>query len=206
VPSLVINSQSPNDHRHEADLGTALDFLNTLDFDDDAVVEYLKTPADAIDWLAAHGLIHADDAQLRETADEALLERVRRIRDSMREVVTAVVDQRPPRKGALDAVNRAMRSREVIELVKSDDGVSVGHRHIGDPVDNALAGLADPVVLEIASGRPDRLRICASDGCRWVFYDDSRAGRRRWCDMATCGNREKAARFRARKRTAAETD
>jgi predicted RNA-binding Zn ribbon-like protein len=38
--------------------------------------------------------------------------------------------------------------------------------------------------------------------CRWVFYDESRAGKRRWCDMASCGNRAKAARHRARQKEA----
>jgi predicted RNA-binding Zn ribbon-like protein len=32
-----------------------------------------------------------------------------------------------------------------------------------------------------------------------VFEDESRAGRRRWCDMATCGNRAKVRRYRARR-------
>jgi predicted RNA-binding Zn ribbon-like protein len=29
-----------------------------------------------------------------------------------------------------------------------------------------------------------------------VFFDNTKNGRRRWCDMATCGNRAKAARHR----------
>ncbi|MBA2700601.1 MAG: CGNR zinc finger domain-containing protein, partial [Chloroflexi bacterium] len=56
----------------------------------------------------------------------------------------------------------------------------------------------DPLVKELTSGQPERIRICDNDRCRWVFYDTSRTGRRRWCDMATCGNRAKAARHRAR--------
>ena len=55
-----------------------------------------------------------------------------------------------------------------------------------------------PLVSELTAGHPERIRICASDTCQWVFYDTSRTGRRRWCDMATCGNRAKAARHRAR--------
>lgn len=47
--------------------------------------------------------------------------------------------------------------------------------------------------------RPDRVRRCASEACvRW-FVDVSKGGRRRWCSMATCGNRAKAARHRARR-------
>jgi predicted RNA-binding Zn ribbon-like protein len=74
---------------------------------------------------------------------------------------------------------------------------------VGDPLDGALAAVAEPRVALIAAGDTASLRICANDGCRWVFHDTSPTGRRRWCSMASCGNRAKAARHRARKRAAA---
>jgi predicted RNA-binding Zn ribbon-like protein len=46
---------------------------------------------------------------------------------------------------------------------------------------------------------PGRLRICAGDECGWLFLDSSKAGRRRWCSMADCGNRAKARRHYARR-------
>ena len=91
------------------------------------------------------------------------------------------------------------------ELVVGPDGIGIGHRHVGDPVDDALARIAEPLIQELAGGHPERIRICGNDECRWVFYDESRAGRRRWCDMASCGNRAKAARHRARVRAAKAT-
>ena len=45
-----------------------------------------------------------------------------------------------------------------------------------------------------------RVRRCGDPRCSRVFFDATRNGRRRWCDMATCGNRAKAARFRERER------
>jgi predicted RNA-binding Zn ribbon-like protein len=48
--------------------------------------------------------------------------------------------------------------------------------------------------------RPGEIRCCANPGCGWLFVD--RAGRRRWCSMATCGNRQKARRHAARARAA----
>jgi predicted RNA-binding Zn ribbon-like protein len=80
--------------------------------------------------------------------------------------------------------------------------VSVDHRHVGDPIDDALARLADPLVIELTGGHPERIKICASDTCDWIFYDGSRTSRRRWCDMATCGNRAKAKRHREREKAA----
>ncbi|MBA2719012.1 MAG: CGNR zinc finger domain-containing protein [Chloroflexi bacterium] len=86
----------------------------------------------------------------------------------------------------------------------ADDGVRLGHSHVGDAVDDVLARIAEPIVREIGSGHDDRVRVCANDTCRWIFYDESRSGRRRWCDMATCGNRAKARRHRERQKTADE--
>jgi predicted RNA-binding Zn ribbon-like protein len=51
-----------------------------------------------------------------------------------------------------------------------------------------------------------RGRRCADARGPRVFFDATRNGRRRWCDMATCGNRAKAARFRARERTPRDGD
>ena len=60
--------------------------------------------------------------------------------------------------------------------------------------------MADALVEAIADGDTSRFRICANDACRWVFEDTSRGGRRRWCDMQSCGNRAKVRRFRSRQR------
>jgi predicted RNA-binding Zn ribbon-like protein len=183
-------------HEHAVDLETALDFVNTLKFDGGRPVELLGTTTAALDWLHGHGLVHHE--ALARADEGASLRRIRRTRAALRELADATYERRPPRSNAVDEVNRALRAREVVQLVRSPDGLRLDHRHVGDPVDDALANLAEPIVREIAAGRPDRLRACADETCRWIFYDDSRTGRRRWCDMASCGNRAKAARHRAR--------
>ena len=43
-----------------------------------------------------------------------------------------------------------------------------------------------------------QLRLCANDKCRWLFFDDSKSKTRRWCSMATCGNRFKVAQHARR--------
>lgn len=185
-------------HDHEVGLHDTFDFLNTSELANGAPVDHLETPGQAVHWLAERGLIHSEGIEARDRE----LDRVRAVRAALREVADAVVEERPPATTALDVVNEAIRSRAVTELVAGPDGIGIGHRHVGDPIDDALARLADPLIHELAAGHPDRIRICGNDECRWVFYDESRAGRRRWCDMASCGNRAKAARHRARQRAA----
>jgi predicted RNA-binding Zn ribbon-like protein len=197
-------------HAHDVSLDDTFDFLNDgtengfpVDPDLDAV----------LNWFVDRAVIHLEGAD-RLRAQVAVkpnlaardLTRVRGLRGALREVAHSIAEQRGPRPGVLDTVNRALHARQVIELIPSSDGISVDHRHVGDPIDDALARLADPLVRELTAGHPERIKICDDGTCRFVFYDTSPTGRRRWCDMATCGNRAKAARHRARAKGATDGD
>jgi len=46
----------------------------------------------------------------------------------------------------------------------------------------------------IASDEASRIRICGGADCGWMYVDRSRNGLRRWCQMETCGTREKSRR------------
>ncbi|MFL5673369.1 MAG: CGNR zinc finger domain-containing protein [Chloroflexota bacterium] len=194
-------------HAHEVDLDDTFDFLNTDDTENGFPVDHLPTLDAALNWFVDRGVIHkegADRTRAIDAGDEAAaardLGRIRALRSALREVSLSLAAHEPPSAVALDTINRALHARQVIELVPGPDGVHVDHRHVGDPIDDALARLADPLVTELTAGHPERIKSCASDTCDWIFYDASRTSRRRWCDMATCGNRAKAARHRAREK------
>ena len=194
-------------HAHDVDLDDTFDFLNTDDTENGFPLEKLPTLDDALTWFVDRGVIHMEGADRVRTQagrnDAAMdrdLNRVHAVRSALREVATAISEHRAPNAESLETINRALHARQVIELVPAPDGCTVDHRHVGNPIDDALARLADPFVLELTEGHPERIKTCASDTCEWIFYDSSRTSRRRWCDMATCGNRAKAARHRARTR------
>ena len=185
----------PHDHEHHLDLDSALDFLNTLDLDDGLLVEHFNDPADAGAWLVHHGLVHPDAKAAWDVAD---LVRVREVRAAIRDVVDSVVEHRRPKPRSVELVNKTLEARRPARLECDGTAVRIGHRHAATPVQDALAVIAEAIVDELASGRPERFRICANDRCRWTFFDSSPTGRRRWCDMSTCGNQAKAARHRAK--------
>ena len=133
-------------------------------------------------------------------AEERLLRRIGRVRGAIRDLLVASVEHRPPAERPLAEVNRALRFHYVTYLVPAPDGMSLDHRHEGDPVEGALGRLAESVARELTQGRPERLRVCENPECRWIFVDTSHSGRRKWCDMRTCGNRVKVARHRQRRR------
>jgi predicted RNA-binding Zn ribbon-like protein len=55
--------------------------------------------------------------------------------------------------------------------------------------------LAGEALSLFCSQRSDRIGICGGGLCGWLFLDESRGRRRRWCDTKDCGNREKARRY-----------
>ncbi|MBI3751594.1 MAG: CGNR zinc finger domain-containing protein [Chloroflexi bacterium] len=185
------------EHDHEIDLNGALDFINTLDLDDGVLVENFHEPADAAAWFLDHHLIHPHDGPAWTPAD---LEHARAVRSALRDVVDSVVLDRAPAAESLRVVNETLELGPRPHLDLDGETVRIGHRHVASPASEALVPIAHAIVAELASGRPDRFRICANDRCQWTFFDASPTGRRRWCDMKTCGNRAKAARHRARAR------
>ena len=62
------------------------------------------------------------------------------------------------------------------------------------PAGRALAPLAGALMTAQADGSWTRVKACARDTCRWLFYDTTRNRSRTWCTSTTCGSREKAKR------------
>ena len=194
-------------------LEAAIDFVNTSGLSKGKAFEDLPTTASALDWLTRAGFIARETAAAERQRFEAApargdvaLKRLRTTRAGLRELIDALAEDRLPRPGAVAAVNAALRSRESAQLVRAGSRLRIAYRREGDPFEQALAAIARPIAQEISEGKPGRFRVCENDRCRWAFYDRSRPGTRRWCEMASCGNRMKAARHRARRKVAAPAD
>ena len=99
-------------------------------------------------------------------------------------------------KAALAAIRPGVPAKEVDAAARRAQlraGFS-GGRLVFESRDEILAAVAEAM----AEGSWQRLKACRADDCRWAFIDTARNRSRQWCDMAICGNREKARRFRSR--------
>ena len=67
-------------------------------------------------------------------------------------------------------------------------------------VEDALSVIAADAIGILSGERDGKLALCASPTCRAAFFDTSQSRSRKWCDMNTCGNRQKKARFHAKQR------
>ena len=162
-----------------------LDFANTRFWRGQATpTETLKAPSDLAAWAKT---AKAPTGKEFETA-LALREAVYRLFDSQAQGKAAA-----PRD--LEILNHALaRAPTRTTLKRGREGYNWD---VGARSGTALALLA-PVLWSagdlLAGPRLDRVRRCANPECGWLFLDDSRAGKRRWCSMSACGNRAKARR------------
>lgn len=158
--------------------------------------ELLKSARDIGNWLGAAGLAGAAQANaVGGIADAALVERVREIREAAFAVFDALIAGRAPPADGLSLLLR--RAAEGLGAAPSaldrTRPVLTGDqwKHPG-----AVAGLLAMLAVEAFFTLP-RERLGSCPRCGWLYVDTSRGGRRRWCSMRTCGNREKAVRHQA---------
>jgi predicted RNA-binding Zn ribbon-like protein len=171
-----------------------LDLVNTRRNREADAVEYLERPADLADWLGAAGLI-TGQVQI----DEALLADVRKLREAIDAGVRAAVTGQPFPAAALSEVNAWLAAipAEPPQLRLSGDVAVLGSPASLRQPRQVISDIALAAAEVLGTESRDRLRICPGPGCGGRFADDSPAGRRRWCSMAVCGNRSKAATHRS---------
>ena len=90
-----------------------------------------------------------------------------------------------------------------LRIVQTTNGFHWQWDHTKAALEFPLWLVARSTANLLTSQRQSRVRQCGSGDCDWLFLDRSKNRSRRWCDMAECGNREKARRSRMRQRAAA---
>jgi predicted RNA-binding Zn ribbon-like protein len=165
-----------------------------------AIVDLLNSRAytihaDKLDNAGSVGEILRPFGQRDEDASPRRLELVRAMREDLMRLVVA---QDP----ADDAQNWAAFTGRTSAAAFRQDFSTPGEVRLrqvaGDPVIGAIT-LA--VAELVTTDRWSRLRMCANDECRAVFYDTTRSRTRRWHSYEVCGNRTNVAAYRARKPT-----
>ncbi len=183
----------------------ALDFTNSVS---DRVahaeaVDRLGSLVDLADWARSAGLA-VPPSLTKELGDDAdtTVARARALREDAYAALSARArgDALPPDSLAqVSAIAAEGMASGSLRWPEPNDLSSLRLER-PDPV--GLLGLIAWQILDALVRLPsERLRVCPR--CGWLFFDSTRGGKRRWCQMRTCGNREKAQRHRQAKGTAA---
>ena len=178
-------------------LANVYDFANTLDlrrFVHNGVQhpqgDELTSPADLAAWMSERKLLRAGGKVTAPMLAIAL---------ELRSGLRAHLQHDPGKRGGDNAALRALNNAiGQFPLVAELSGREVSLRGARDDALNGLSAIVAELVRASGNRTLDRLKICASDECRRVFYDRSKPGTRRWCVSTLCGNREKTRAYRQR--------
>ncbi len=185
----------------------ALDLVNTI--------SHRRDPAIAIDrmdgaekiaqWFAYQGFLSADEARdlvrLCQTpgAEAAFVSSVDRLRGAAAEIFdNLAIGNGPPPGAFAHVLATSSNTRIALEEVPDDSRQPAQYSLHGINTDIVVATIALSVLDAVF--RLPRTRIRSCPRCGWLFFDRSKAARRRWCSMKACGNREKVSRHYRSKR------
>ncbi|WP_052863271.1 CGNR zinc finger domain-containing protein [Streptomyces niger] len=167
----------------------ALDFAATLRARRTARFEMFPSPDRLAAWYVESGIVDAVSP-----CREADVTAATTVREALYRLITARRLEEDYDDEALAVVNDAARVPPAVpQLTRSG-------RWTAATPQEALSTVARHAV-ELLSG-PDvpLLKECGNPECTRTYLDRSRGMRRQWCGMESCGNKIKAAAYRARKR------
>jgi predicted RNA-binding Zn ribbon-like protein len=184
------------------ELANLYDFANSLDVRhfthhgvQHAQDDELTGPRELGAWMAQRGL-----SWTNAKVTPAMFETALQLRASVRAYLQCDPVERRKNKDAVRALNSALKLVPLVARAQIDRGMALGTAR-----DDALAGLS-MIVAELydgsIKGTLDRLKMCAAEECRRVFFDRSKPATRRWCMSNLCGNRIKTRTYRERHRNA----
>ena len=201
------------DHGFEyigGDLST--DFVNTKSGRiDGAGHEHVETYADVVNFVREAGLLGPTEAkrliaEAERRPDKAtqIHRRAVALREATFRAFDRIIQEKEPAREDIQTISaEAAEAHAHAQLMKSDDGFEWDWPETDD--------LARPVwpiaraALDVLTNDEDRslLRQCSDDTCAWLFVDRTKNHSRRWCDMNTCGSRNKVREFRQRQKRVA---
>ncbi|MCC3773844.1 ABATE domain-containing protein [Streptomyces sp. UNOB3_S3] len=169
----------------------ALDFAATLRARRSVRFEMFTTPARLTAWYVESGLVDAVSP-----GREADVEQARAVREAVYQLVTARRLGEEYDRAALAVVNDAARKPPAVPQLTPSG------RWTQATPEEALSLVARHAVELLSGEDVPLLKECGNPECTRTYIDRSRGTRRQWCGMESCGNKIKAAAYRARKKSA----
>lgn len=174
----------------------AMDLINTQARSHGQLHDFWATADDVLQWLARCGITPAPDAEPVEPA--AFLQEAQALRALARQLVAQRKDGKDGKDEEIDGLNRYLQACLSAPLLERGAGgqLVLNRRARGDALACLLGPVAEAVAQLLVEGDFSLVKQCEHPDCILWFYDRTKAHKRRWCSMALCGNRYKAAQFR----------
>lgn len=170
-----------------------LDFLNTEAMLNGQPADLMSDGDDLLRWLAESGLATKSEARILRQAGASAraswLKESHRLRAGLRAMFSRVAVGQPLRQADLDRINEVLASTTGTMCLAPGDPQPTLQLQAHAVTPAFLVARATAAFL--ASADLKQVHRCRGEGCILFFYDTTKSHTRRWCSMATCGNRTK---------------
>lgn len=180
-----------------SELAALYDFVNSLDLRcyreqgvQHAPSDTLASRAEAQAWMRAHSLLLPRHLLSKEEHRRAL---------ALRQALRAFLEAAPAERSQSSDIGKALEAAAAafpLLLTTAQNGLALSPKGA-----NQLGRVLAELNRLSETARLDRLKMCESPECRWVFFDRSKPANRRWCSSDRCGNRQKVRTYRERHRS-----
>ena len=173
----------------------ALDFMNTQFGVADERQECLDDDSSVVAWLQQAGVL----AEYRESPPSGIAQLARELRNNMRDLLTSAQQGRAADPAVVNHVLERGYPVEKIEWQSTASAFQKKTYQRNMESESLLQPVARALVQLLTEADLQLVKQCEASDCVLLFHDQTKSHRRRWCSMASCGNRMKAAAHRARK-------
>jgi predicted RNA-binding Zn ribbon-like protein len=182
-----------------------LDFANTISRREnpEQTKEHLANYADLVAFARQSGIVSSQQANelcayAERHANSALrtFHEAIALRETLYRAFTAIARDQPPAADDLRRIGDVALEALQHRCLARDQG---GYRwewqwDEKNSLERVLWPVAQSAADLLTSDKLRTVRLCEAPDCEWLFLDQSRNRSRRWCDMTSCGNRQKARR------------
>jgi predicted RNA-binding Zn ribbon-like protein len=179
-----------------AKLAALYDFVNSLDLRSYRERGAQHVPSDALaaragaeTWMQAHDLLMPTHALSKDDHRKAL---------ALRQALRAFLEVAPAERSQRSDIGKGLETAAAafpLLLTAQQNGVALSPKGA-----NQLGRVLAELNRLAETQQLDRLKMCDSPECHWVFFDRSKPANRRWCSSDRCGNRQKVRTYRERHR------
>jgi predicted RNA-binding Zn ribbon-like protein len=197
----------------------AIDLVNTVDWtsrgpENDRLTDYRQLTR----WAEGAGILSSSAAAAmrakaasRPLEAEASYRNALKVRGVLSRLFRVIAAGEPPGNALVELnrwLSRALGRMRVIPEAGNrprQHPLKLGWADQGDRLESVIWPVISSAAALIVSEEAPRIRVCGGADCGWMYVDRSRNHLRRWCQMETCGTREKSRR-RYRRRTGRQVD
>ena len=179
-----------------------LDFVNSVKYrgapdDGDRLAEF----RDIVKWAYAAGLLNNDECQFLLQVDRTnkhikkLHVKICAVREAVQIVLSPENHTKQTFETAAGVVERAIAELRPKPRIDRNSGGLVTTIPLEKPSDlkARIVACLEELLLQRAGLK---IKTCEGQDCDWMFVDQTKAKRRKWCDTRTCGNNARVRRHR----------